>query len=74
MGISLIFREKLKAISNFTMPKNKKKSVDEDLKPVDLPEEEDDKVLPIPTEDEELIAEELEEDEEEESEDDGDVF
>jgi hypothetical protein len=55
------------------MAKNKKKDGDDDvLKPIELPEEED-KVLPIPTEDEELLEEEKDE-EEEESEEDGDVF
>jgi hypothetical protein len=55
------------------MAKNKKRTGDdEDLKPIDIPEEED-KVLPVPTEDEELLTDELDEEDEEEPED-GDVF
>ena len=44
----------------------KKKIVGDDdvIRPIDLPEEEDDKVLPIPTEEDELLDEELEDEEE----------
>ena len=52
------------------MPKNKKMDGDEDLKPIDLPEEEDDKGLPTAAEEDELFGDDL--DEEEEVEDEGD--
>jgi hypothetical protein len=55
------------------MAKNKKKVGDDDvLKPIELPEEED-KVLSIPTEDDELLDEDADE-EDEEVEEEGDVF
>jgi len=56
------------------MAKNKKKLVEDDvLKPIDLPEDED-KVLPIPSEDDELLDDDTDEEDEEESEEAGDLF
>lgn len=54
------------------MPKNKKDMGDEDLKPIEIPEEDDDKILPIPEEDD-LSGDELDDDEEE-PEDNTDMF
>ena len=64
----------LQAISILTMAKKKNKAVEEEVKPIELPEEEDEKVLPIPTEDDEAVTDELDEEDEEETEADGDVF
>lgn len=48
------------------MPKTKKIVEDENLKPIEISEEDDDKVLPLPTEDEELADEDSDEEEDEE--------
>jgi hypothetical protein len=68
MGISLILEGNLQVISICAMAKNKKIVGDDELKPIDIPEE-DDKILPLATEDEDLLVDDDdEEDEEEEAE------
>lgn len=54
----------------------KKKNVvgDDDVKPIELPEEEDDKILPLSTEDGELLDDDDMDEEDEEVEDEGDSF
>ena len=49
------------------MAKNKKIAVDEDLKPIDIPEE-DDKILPLTSEDEDLLGDDDMDEEEDEEE------
>ena len=55
------------------MPNNKIDG-DDDLKPIDIPEEED-AVLPVPTEDDDLLSDDADEDDdEEEAEASSDLF